>query len=73
MDIHGYIHGYIHVWILDLGYTVDISMDIVQCTPLKCVPVKEVFSVFLANCCPPEAKRGPEGYKIVCTTRNNST
>ena len=49
MDIHGYIHGYIHVWILDLGHTVDISMDIVQCTALKCIAVKEVFQHLLGQ------------------------
>ena len=70
MDIHGYIHGYIHVWILDLGYIVDISMDIVQCTPLKCMPVKEVFHCLLDLLL--MQKRGPEGYKIVRMIRNNS-
>jgi len=28
VDIHGYISGYIHVWIPDVAYTMDISMDI---------------------------------------------
>ena len=65
------IHGYIHVWILDLCYTVDISMDIVQCTPLKCMPVKEVFQRLLGQLLPASRKkRGPEGYKIVRTIRN---
>ena len=55
MDIHGYIHGFIHVWILDLGYSVDISMDIVQCTPLKCMPVK-VFQRLLGQLMPASSK-----------------
>jgi len=57
MDIHGYIHGFIHVWILDLGYSVDISMDIVQCTPLKCMPVKEVFQRLLGQLLPASSKQ----------------
>jgi len=56
MDIHGYIHGYIHVWILGLCYTVDISMDIVQCTPLKCMPAKEVFQRLLGQLLPASRK-----------------
>jgi len=56
MDIHGYIHGYIHVWILDLGHTVDISMDIVQYTALKCIAVKEVFQRLLGQLLPASSK-----------------
>ena len=45
----GYGYPWIYPWIypcVDIRlrlYTVDISMDIVQFTPLKCMAVKEVF------------------------------
>jgi len=34
----------------------DISMDIVKCTPLKCMPVKEVFQRLLGQLLPASSK-----------------